>query len=81
MLNFIINHLNELWIVISSAITGASAITALTPTQKDDNILAQFKKTVKSLKYQSFFTFEMLFQIVFFFFVCKVYKRINSIFF
>jgi hypothetical protein len=49
MLNFIINHLNELWIVISSAITGASAITALTPTQKDDNILAQFKKLMNIL--------------------------------
>ena len=35
MLNFIINHLNDLWIVISSAITGASAITALTPKRKN----------------------------------------------
>lgn len=49
MLNFIINHLNELWIVISSIISGASAITALTPTQKDDNILSQFKKLMNVL--------------------------------
>lgn len=49
MINFIINHLSELWIVISSIISGASAVTALTPTQKDDNILAQFKKLVNVL--------------------------------
>lgn len=49
MLNFIINHLNELWIIISSVISGASAITALTPSQKDDNILAQFKKLMNVL--------------------------------
>ncbi|MBR6675630.1 MAG: hypothetical protein IKL32_06930 [Alphaproteobacteria bacterium] len=49
MLNFIINHLNDLWIVISSIVSGASAITALTPTQKDDNILAQFKKLMNVL--------------------------------
>lgn len=49
MLNFIINHLNELWIVISSVISGASAVTALTPTQKDDNILSQFKKLMNVL--------------------------------
>ncbi|MBR5130396.1 MAG: hypothetical protein IKV03_04145 [Alphaproteobacteria bacterium] len=49
MLNFIINNLNELWIVISSIVSGASAITALTPTQKDDNILSQFKKLMNIL--------------------------------
>ncbi len=49
MLNFIINNLNEVWIVISSIVSGASAITALTPTQKDDTILAQFKKLMNVL--------------------------------
>ncbi|MBR4927238.1 MAG: hypothetical protein IKY98_02810 [Alphaproteobacteria bacterium] len=49
MINFIMTHLNDLWIAISSVITGASAITALTPTKKDDTIVAQLKKLMNVL--------------------------------
>ena len=49
MINFIMTHLNDLWVAISSIITGASAITALTPTQKDDTIVAQLKKLMNLL--------------------------------
>lgn len=49
MINFIMTHLNDLWVAISSVITGASVITALTPTQKDDTIVAQLKKLMNLL--------------------------------
>ncbi len=49
MINFIMTHLNDLWIAISSVITGASAITALTPTKKDDTIVVQLKKLMNVL--------------------------------
>lgn len=49
MINFIISHLNDLWVVISSIITGASAISAITPTKKDDSIVSEFKKLMNVL--------------------------------
>ena len=39
MLDFIMTHFDELLIAITSILTGASALAALTPTQKDDLIL------------------------------------------
>lgn len=49
MINFIISHLNDLWVVISSIITGASAISAITPTKKDDSLVAEFQKLMNVL--------------------------------
>lgn len=49
MLNFLISSWNEILIAISSIISGASAISAMTPTQKDDNILSKIKKVVDLL--------------------------------
>ncbi len=46
MFAFIISHMDELLIAISSIIAGASALAALTPTQKDDLFLMKIKKTI-----------------------------------
>lgn len=44
MISFIISYVDNILIAISSIIAGASALTALTPTQKDDAVLAKVKK-------------------------------------
>ncbi len=44
MIAFLINYWDELLIAISSVISGASALAALTPTAKDDKLLAKVKK-------------------------------------
>lgn len=49
MLTFIISHLDEMLIAISSIIAGASALAALTPTQKDDLFLMKVKKIIDIL--------------------------------
>ena len=43
MINFIITNFNDIFGAITSIIAGASALSALTPTQKDDNILRKVK--------------------------------------
>ena len=49
MLSFIITYWNELLIAISSVISGASAVAALTPTPKDDNVWNKVKKGIDVL--------------------------------
>lgn len=44
MLNFIINFWNDILIAVSSIVAGASALSALTPTVKDDAVLNTVKK-------------------------------------
>lgn len=44
MLAFVMTYWDELLIAISGIISGASALAALTPTQKDDAVLAKVKK-------------------------------------
>ena len=44
MLAFIMTYWDELLIAISGIISGASALAALTPTQKDDAVLAKVKR-------------------------------------
>ncbi len=46
MLNFIMNSWNDIVIAVTSIVSGSSALAALTPTQKDDNILAKIKKVL-----------------------------------
>ena len=43
MLNFIITNFNDIFGAITSIIAGASALSALTPTQKDDKVLSKIK--------------------------------------
>ena len=43
MLNFIITNFNDIFGAITSIIAGASALSALTPTSKDDKILSKIK--------------------------------------
>lgn len=49
MLNFLISSWNDILIAISSIISGASAISALTPTSKDDTVVSKIKKGVDIL--------------------------------
>ena len=44
MLAFLINYWDEMLIAISSVVSGASALAALTPTTKDDKLWAKIKK-------------------------------------
>ena len=43
MIQFIINNFNDILGAITSIIAGASVLSALTPTQKDDTILNKVK--------------------------------------
>ncbi len=43
MLQFIMTNFNDILGAITSIIAGASALSALTPTQKDDTILGKIK--------------------------------------
>ena len=43
MLTFIMNHFSDFIIAISSIVTGASALTALTPSDKDDKVISKIK--------------------------------------
>ena len=43
-MNFIITHLNEILVAITSVVTAASAICALTPTPKDDSIVLKIRQ-------------------------------------
>lgn len=49
MLNWIIEHWDELTVAIASVIAAASAVSALTPTPKDDAFFAKVKKVVDVL--------------------------------
>ncbi len=49
MLDFIISSWNDILIAISSIISGASALSALTPTKKDDTVLSTIKKGIDIL--------------------------------
>ena len=46
MLSFIITHFEDFITALTSMGTGASILTALTPTQKDDNIVNKIKKVL-----------------------------------
>ena len=48
-MNFIINHIDEILVVISSIVTTASAICALTPSTKDDSILSKIRQAMDVL--------------------------------
>jgi len=43
---FIIEHADELLAIVTAAVTLASLIAALTPTPKDDGIVAKLRKLV-----------------------------------
>ncbi|MBO5997955.1 MAG: hypothetical protein J6P93_05460 [Alphaproteobacteria bacterium] len=47
-MNFVI-HLDEILIAITSVVTAASAICALTPTPKDDNFVAKIRSVLNVL--------------------------------
>lgn len=49
MLDFIITNMETIFIIITSIISIASAVTALTPTSVDDNIIAKIRKVVEIL--------------------------------
>ena len=49
MLTFIMTYWNELLIAISSVVSGASAVAALTPTTKDDTVWNKVKKGIDVL--------------------------------
>ena len=43
-MTFIITYFNDILIALTSIVTGASALSALTPTQKDDVFWNKIKK-------------------------------------
>ncbi|MBO7483781.1 MAG: hypothetical protein J6T55_01495 [Alphaproteobacteria bacterium] len=45
-MTFIITYFNDILIALTSIITGASAISALTPTTKDDAFWSKVKKVL-----------------------------------
>lgn len=45
-MNFIITYFNDIITALTSIVTGASAISALTPTPKDDNFWTKIKKAL-----------------------------------
>ncbi len=46
MLTFIINHFSDFIIALTSIVTGASALTALTPGDKDDKVMSKIKNVL-----------------------------------
>lgn len=49
MIDFIITHIEDLLIAMSSIVAGASVLAALTPTKKDDLVLKYIKNTLDFL--------------------------------
>ncbi len=49
MFDFIITNLDTIFIVITSVVSAASAIAALTPSDLDDGIVAKIRKIVDVL--------------------------------
>ena len=43
-MDFIMTHFDEILVAITSVVTAASAICALTPTPKDDNFMAKVRQ-------------------------------------
>lgn len=48
-MKFIMIHLDEVLIAVTSVVTAASAICALTPTPKDDNFIAKVRSFLNVL--------------------------------
>ena len=46
MLNFIINHFYDFITALTSIVTGASVLTAITPNSKDDKIVSKIKNVL-----------------------------------
>ena len=46
IINWISSHLGELVAILTGAVTVASAIAALTPTPKDDNVVGKVYKVI-----------------------------------
>ena len=49
MLDFIITNIDTIFIIITSIVSAASAIAALTPTTVDDGIVAKIRRMVDVL--------------------------------
>lgn len=49
MIQWIVAHAAELWVILTSIITVASLIVKLTPTPKDDAILAKIVKFLEMI--------------------------------
>ena len=49
MIQFIITNFNDILAAITSIIAGASALSALTPTSKDDSVLGKVKSCLDLL--------------------------------
>jgi len=45
-MTFIITYFNDILVALTSIVTGASAISALTPTPKDDAFWSKIKKAL-----------------------------------
>lgn len=46
MLDYVTSHAAQLWAIASTVVTLAAAITALTPTPKDDAVLNTIRKVL-----------------------------------
>ena len=46
MLNFIINHLTDFIMAVTSIVTSASVLTAMTPSDKDDKVMSKIKSVL-----------------------------------
>ncbi len=46
MIQFIINNFTDFLAALTSVVTGASALSAMTPTQKDDKFLGKAKRVL-----------------------------------
>lgn len=51
MIQFIITYFNDILIAMTSIISGASVLTALTPTKKDDSIINKVKGVLDILAF------------------------------
>lgn len=45
----VLNHLDTVWTVVSSVVTIASAIAAVTPSKKDDEVVGKARKVIALL--------------------------------
>ena len=46
MFTFIVNHFTDFIIALTSIVTGASALTAITPGDKDDKVVSKIKNVL-----------------------------------
>jgi hypothetical protein len=49
MINFIVEHWDEILLAITSIVTAASIIVKLTPSEKDDKIVSRIMKFLNTL--------------------------------